>query len=147
MYLFIFESVGTSELILIGIVALIFLGPRKMPEYARKIGKMMNEFRSTTSEFKQTWEREVDFSAEANAFRLDDGPSSGPVARVTSILDKPNADILAAPSITEVDPAKFSDQAADPTAITASTETETLVVTDFDPVASEDESNDKRNWL
>ena len=51
MFLFIFESIGTSELVLIGIVALIFLGPRKMPEMARKIGKMMNEFRSTTNEF------------------------------------------------------------------------------------------------
>jgi len=59
MYLFIFESIGTSELLLVGLVALIFLGPRKLPEIARKFGKIMNEFRRTSSEFKQTWEREV----------------------------------------------------------------------------------------
>ena len=63
MFLFIFESIGTSELVLIGIVALIFLGPRKMPEMARKIGKMMNEFRSTlhiNSKRKEEEERAAD---------------------------------------------------------------------------------------
>ena len=41
MVLFIFESIGTSELLLVGIVALIFLGPRKLPELAKKAGKIM----------------------------------------------------------------------------------------------------------
>ena len=58
MFLFIFESIGTQELILIGIVALIFLGPRKLPEIAKTIGKYMAEFRNTTNEFKATWERD-----------------------------------------------------------------------------------------
>lgn len=67
----ILESIGTSELILIGIVALIFLGPRKMPQLARKIGKMMAEFRGTANEFKSTWEREAGFEEETKAFDLD----------------------------------------------------------------------------
>ena len=62
MFLFIFESFGTSELILIGIVALIVFGPRKLPQMARTIGKTMADFRKTTHEFKSTWEREVDFA-------------------------------------------------------------------------------------
>lgn len=66
MFLFIFESIGTSELILVGIVALVFLGPRKLPQIARKFGKIMAEFRGTAAEFKQTWEREVSFEEEAN---------------------------------------------------------------------------------
>lgn len=61
IYLFILESIGTSELILIGLVALVVFGPRKLPEYARTIGKMMSEFRRSTDDFKQTWAREVDF--------------------------------------------------------------------------------------
>ncbi|MFL6468609.1 MAG: Sec-independent protein translocase protein TatB [Pyrinomonadaceae bacterium] len=71
MFLFIFESIGTSELLLIGIIALIFLGPRRLPEIARKIGKIMAEFRTTTQEFKSTWEREVNFEEEAKAFDID----------------------------------------------------------------------------
>ena len=66
-YLFILESIGTSELILIGLVALIVFGPRKLPELARKLGKAMNEFRRTTDDFKQTWAREVDFEFEGNS--------------------------------------------------------------------------------
>ena len=65
MFLFIFESIGTQELLLIGIVALIFLGPRRMPEMARKLGKIMSDFKNTTSEFKSTWEREVNFEKDS----------------------------------------------------------------------------------
>jgi TatA/E family protein of Tat protein translocase len=52
-YAFILESIGTSELILIGLVALIVFGPRKLPEFARTLGKMMNEFRRSTDDFKE----------------------------------------------------------------------------------------------
>ena len=80
MFLFIFENIGTQELILIGIVALIFLGPRRMPEVARKIGKLMSDFRNMTSEFKSTWEREVNFEEEERALRTGDLPTQ-PAAR------------------------------------------------------------------
>ena len=70
MFLFIFESIGTSELILVGIVALIFLGPRKLPELAKKAGKIMSEFRGTANEFKQTWEKEVNFEEEVKSLNL-----------------------------------------------------------------------------
>ncbi len=66
-YLFILESIGTSELILIGLIALIVFGPRKLPELARKFGKAINEFRRTTDDFKQTWAREVDFEFEGDS--------------------------------------------------------------------------------
>lgn len=59
MYLFIFESIGTSELLLIGLVALIVFGPRKLPEMMKMFGKAMAEFRKSTNEFKNSWEREV----------------------------------------------------------------------------------------
>lgn len=71
-FLLVFESIGTAELILIGIVALIFLGPRKLPQIAKTIGKTMADFRKTTNEFKTTWEREVNFDEEAKALRTGD---------------------------------------------------------------------------
>ena len=61
MFLFIFESIGMQELILIGAIALIVFGPRKLPQLMRMGGKMMAEFRKATSDFKETWEKEVDF--------------------------------------------------------------------------------------
>ena len=66
MYLFIFESIGTSELILIGVIALIVFGPRKLPQMSKTIGKTMADFRRTTNEFKSTWEREAEFYKEEN---------------------------------------------------------------------------------
>ncbi|MGI8640138.1 MAG: twin-arginine translocase TatA/TatE family subunit [Pyrinomonadaceae bacterium] len=65
-YLFIFESIGTSELMLIGLIALIVFGPRKIPELARTIGKVMTEFRRSTDDFKKTWEREAGFEEGDN---------------------------------------------------------------------------------
>lgn len=63
-YLFILESIGTSELLLIGLVALIIFGPRKLPELARMLGKARNEFKRTTDDFKDTWMREVNIESQ-----------------------------------------------------------------------------------
>lgn len=64
MFLLILESIGTSELILIAVVALIVFGPRKLPQMAKMLGKTMAEFKNATNEFKSTWEREVAFEDE-----------------------------------------------------------------------------------
>ena len=39
-------NIGPEELILILVIALIFLGPAKLPEVARSLGKGLREFRS-----------------------------------------------------------------------------------------------------
>lgn len=40
-------------------IALIFFGPRKLPQLARTIGKSVADFRKASEDFKRTWEREV----------------------------------------------------------------------------------------
>lgn len=132
MYLFIFESIGTSELLLIGIIALIFLGPRKMPEMARKIGKIMADFRSTTNDFKATWEREVNFEEEARALRFDDEDEK-PVARIAPIAAPGPAPGPEMPAIKEVDASAFDNLPSDTEADTAAGE--------------DDDINDRKNWL
>ncbi|MGB7069238.1 MAG: twin-arginine translocase TatA/TatE family subunit [Pyrinomonadaceae bacterium] len=101
-FLFIFESISTQELIIVGIIAMIFLGPRKLPEIARKIGKLMSEFRSTTNDFKETWRKEVDFETDEKEFPAGETGPNETTARVNSILDKPAE--IAAPEVKEVDP-------------------------------------------
>lgn len=139
MFLFIFESVGTSELLLIGIVALIFLGPRKMPEYAKKIGKLMADFRSTTNEFKETWQREVNFEDEVKAFRIDD-EELDPTVPIGSIIDTPNNSDISVPEIKEIDGASFSDEGITNNLTETSDPSDVKAKTEFDP-------NDKKNWL
>jgi len=58
--LLILEFIGTQELFLIMVVALVVFGPRKLPEIGRSIGKSLNEFRRASDEFKRTWQMEAD---------------------------------------------------------------------------------------
>jgi Tat protein translocase TatB subunit len=53
------ESIGTSEIILIALVALIIFGPRKLPGMARQVGKYTADFKRASREFRETFEREV----------------------------------------------------------------------------------------
>ena len=69
--LLILESFGTSEMMLILVVALIFFGPRKLPELSRKIGKGLAEFRKASEDFKHTWEREVAIESSHSATEPD----------------------------------------------------------------------------
>jgi TatA/E family protein of Tat protein translocase len=59
VFLFIFEGLGTSELILILVVALVLFGPRKLPQLSRSLGKSLANFKRASEDFKQTWEKEV----------------------------------------------------------------------------------------
>lgn len=132
MYLFILESIGTTELLLIGIVALIFLGPRRLPEIARKAGKIMAEFRGTANDFKQTWEKEVNFEEEAKALRLDE-PEQTTVPRETATPTVKEISVPAAPEVKAIDAAAFIPNSAGNVA-----ESETDAKTT---------ANDKENWL
>ena len=59
MFAFILEGIGSAELLFILVIALIFFGPRKLPQLARSMGKGLAEFRKASDDFKRTWEREV----------------------------------------------------------------------------------------
>jgi len=59
VFLLILESLGSTELFFILIMALVFFGPRKLPQLSRTLGKHLAEFRRASEDFKRTWEREV----------------------------------------------------------------------------------------
>ena len=46
-------GIGTGELLLLLVIALIVLGPERMPQVARDIGKVMNDLRRTSDELQQ----------------------------------------------------------------------------------------------
>lgn len=52
-------GIGIPELIVILIVALLVVGPSKLPELARSIGKALGEFRRMADEVKETFDEEV----------------------------------------------------------------------------------------
>ncbi len=47
-------GIGMPEFILIMVIALIVIGPKKLPELARAIGKGLSEFRKATEEIKES---------------------------------------------------------------------------------------------
>jgi TatA/E family protein of Tat protein translocase len=59
-FLLVFEFLGTTELLVIAVVALVLFGPRKLPEIGRTVGKAIGEFKRASDDFKRTWEYEVE---------------------------------------------------------------------------------------
>jgi sec-independent protein translocase protein TatA len=47
-----FGPLGTPELIIIGILVLILFGAKKLPMFARSLGKSMGEFKKAREEFE-----------------------------------------------------------------------------------------------
>ena len=53
-------GMGMPEIILILAIALIVLGPKKLPEIAKSLGRGISEFKKATQEFKENMEVEDD---------------------------------------------------------------------------------------
>ena len=114
MLLFILDSVGNSELLVILGAALIFFGPRKLPQLSRKIGKSLSEFRRASEDFKRTWEREVNLENLEKGVNTDDDNSILDkaterirAAREAAACEDNNAPEIAAaiaPTVTPIDP-------------------------------------------
>ncbi len=49
-------GIGTPELIVILIVALIIIGPKKLPDIAKAMGRALGEFRRATDEIKENFD-------------------------------------------------------------------------------------------
>lgn len=143
MFLFIFESIGTSELILIAVVALIVFGPRKLPQMAKTIGKTMADFRNATNEFKSTWQKEVALEEEEkNAFTLPDIENQISGSEKTTnenIVQPENENLPSKPTIKELTAGEIAERfhgegKIKESAVTEKKETETI-------------NSGKRDWL
>ena len=55
-----FSGIGTGEILLVIVLALIIWGPNKMPEIARTMGKALRTLRKTTSDLTTTMTKEIE---------------------------------------------------------------------------------------
>ena len=53
---------GTGELLLIALVAIIVVDPKKLPDLMKSLGKAIGEFKQMSGEFKRTIERETEMA-------------------------------------------------------------------------------------
>ena len=144
MFLLILESIGTSELILIGIIALIVFGPRKLPQMAKTIGKTMADFRRTTNEFKSTWEREAEFYKEeliiTEEVSTESGNSIVTERTISKAINNEHA-VLEKPEIREVEQEKVSQ-------LFSKLKTQPVVEQKTEEnLTNELKEGDKRSWL
>jgi Tat protein translocase TatB subunit len=55
-------NLGGPEIFLLLVLALVFVGPRRMPEVGRALGRLVAEFRRATGDLRAGIEKEVDLT-------------------------------------------------------------------------------------
>ena len=62
-------GIGMPEMLLLLAVALIVLGPKKLPDLARSLGRAVAEFKKATRELRETIDVDPDLREVKKAFR------------------------------------------------------------------------------
>ena len=83
-----FGSIGMPEMIVIGVIALLIFGPRKLPELGKSLGKSIAEFKRASNELKNTLDEEIRMEErkvqeKQEAPRVADFPEAVPPATGT----------------------------------------------------------------
>ena len=75
-------GIGMPEMILILAVALIVIGPKKLPDLAKSLGKAMGEFKKATSDLKDSMQIDTELKEVKSAFDdiAKDKPTPAPTA-------------------------------------------------------------------
>ncbi len=64
-------GIGSTELLVILVVALLVLGPKNLPKIAQTLGRAMGEFRKVSTEFQRTLNTEIAFEEEKEKRRKE----------------------------------------------------------------------------
>ena len=86
-------GIGSTELLVILVVASIVIGPSKLPDLMKTLGKGMAEFRRMSSDVKSTLEAEVDRAdreqkqAEAQKQLHPENATAAPAAQPAAAKD------------------------------------------------------------
>jgi len=82
-----FFGMGTGEIILILVVALIIWGPNKLPEIARKIGQATRTIKKASSDLTSVMVREIEAEEKTS-------PPSPPEKKPAGTTVKPSTDTV-----------------------------------------------------
>lgn len=97
-------NLGMPEMIFIFLLALVVVGPRKLPELGRQLGKFLAEFKRASNEFKNQLEAEMlNIELEERAKKLQEGqvlPKEEPWERlmrpINETVSRTRSELLAA---------------------------------------------------
>ena len=72
-------NIGPAELIVIFLVALLVVGPKRLPQLGKTIGKSLRELRRASEDFKQS----MDFGVDDDDFPEAEPDGQGPAEPAT----------------------------------------------------------------
>jgi Tat protein translocase TatB subunit len=78
-------GIGMPEFLLILVVALVVLGPKKLPELARSIGRALAEFKKTAEELKEN----ISMGGELKEVQKDIQDLADPASYLDTPLNPP----------------------------------------------------------
>lgn len=98
-------GIGSTELLVILVVALLVLGPKNLPKIAHTLGRAMGEFRRVSTEFQRTLNTEI---------AIDDEKKKAEAARKAAKAAKAaeKAEAEKSESVAEAAPAPESENKA-----------------------------------
>lgn len=65
-------GIGLPELVVIMVIALLVVGPSKLPDLARSLGKAFQEFKRMADDVKETFEQETSDTSPINERQAED---------------------------------------------------------------------------
>ena len=82
--------IGIGELVVVFLIALIVIGPDKLPEYARQLGKALSELRKSTSGLNDELRKDViePLNEAAKPLREAVDPVNENMAQIKSDMDR-----------------------------------------------------------
>lgn len=96
-----FPNIGAPELIVILIIALVVLGPGKLPDVAQSLGKSLREFRKAASDVSDSTKLDAPAATPVVSAGSTAAPAA-PNANTLSTSSEPNT--LSAPAGPAADP-------------------------------------------
>ncbi|MCR4347084.1 MAG: Sec-independent protein translocase protein TatB [Sulfuricaulis sp.] len=112
-------DIGFSELVAVGLIALIVLGPKRLPEVARTAGRWMGQLRRFIADVKQDIDREVNSEdlAELRKLKLElndtrrmmQNTSGELVKGFTEITPEPSSPTIHSPETTALPHTSFEN--------------------------------------
>lgn len=92
-------GIGYTEMLIIGLVAMVVFGPARIPELAGQVGRWVREFRRMTADLSEEFEKTV---AEADDIKRSiTGEVTGMRSQVQSVTDSVKKDLTGSAAATK----------------------------------------------
>ena len=106
-------GIGMPELIIILVIALIVIGPQKLPELAKSLGKGLAEFRRATDDFKRNIEDEAKAAEEKERIAKEVAAKEEAAKAGTATAESAGAEAAAEGPVAEGSPSHEATQATE----------------------------------